>query len=127
MKKNKLYEFNPQIYPRKLWVLFKPSYETINKLFHQDGKPLPFEQFDKMSRCQQNGSTMSVVSRETNDIGVVIIFWSKPKISTISHESVHACDYIFDELGMCTQSFEETNEPYAYLVGWVSGCIELVI
>lgn len=40
-----------------------------------------------------------------------------------AHEAVHVADYIFDELGMYTQSFVNHNEQYAYLVGWAAGCI----
>lgn len=34
---------------------------------------------------------------------------------------------MFDELGMYSQSFAEHNEQYAYLVGWIAGCISKTI
>lgn len=31
----KIYEFDPQVYPMKLWVMKKPDFETVQKHFTQ--------------------------------------------------------------------------------------------
>lgn len=30
----KIYEFDPQVYPMKLWVMKKPDFETVQKTFY---------------------------------------------------------------------------------------------
>lgn len=43
--------------------------------------------------------------------------------NTIAHESTHITDAIWQLIGAHAESFDERNEPYAYLVGWVAGKI----
>lgn len=43
--------------------------------------------------------------------------------NTIAHESTHITDAIWQLIGARAESFDERNEPYAYLVGWVAGKI----
>lgn len=41
MKKKGYYEYVPQIYPRRLWVMYNTSKEEIDKCFtDKEGKPL---------------------------------------------------------------------------------------
>ena len=126
MIKNKIYEFDLQIYPRKLWVLYNPSYHTIAENFLQDGKPMEFEQYEDLKNTSK-GFTSCVIRKEDSECGVIISFFKKPDISTICHESVHFADCVYEELGMVSQNFSQGNEPYAYLAGWASGCIESIL
>lgn len=54
-------------------------------------------------------------------IAVGIVFWDKPVIDTIAHESFHAADFIFKHIGadFCSDG---SNEHWAYLIGWIAGC-----
>lgn len=68
--------------------------------------------------------TCPVTHKATGEYGaLVIIMDSSIEAGGEAHEAVHVADYIFDELGMYTQSFVNHNEQYAYLVGWAAGCI----
>lgn len=44
-------------------------------------------------------------------------------VITFAHESTHITDAIWQLIGARAESFDERNEPYAYLVGWVAGKI----
>ena len=121
--KNKIYEYNPQIYPRKLWVIVKPQYETIKNNFGQDVKTLTEEQFNSF-KDGAYAITIDVRNTNSDDLGVLIIVFDGAKAESFAHESVHFADYIYEELGIKSQPFSESNEPYAYLVGWCTKCIE---
>ena len=77
------------------------------------------------------GVTYAVRHRKKNIVGVLIIlnsaYLDKDRysylVNTISHESVHAADMVFQYIGQFTEDFDSKNEPYAYLVGWIAGCI----
>ena len=121
--KNKIYKYDPQIYPRMLWVAVKPEYKTIKNNFCQDGIVLTEEQFNSFKN-RAYGVTIDVRNIRSNDLGVLIIVFDGAKAESFAHESVHFADYIFEELGIKSQPFSESNEPYAYLVGWCTKCIE---
>ena len=121
MGKMIIHEFRPDVYPRKLWVCLNASSEELLSTFdfipHSNGLSYAIE--------NNKASTSSVVKKDGGFMGV-LVFSSNRRlldIEVISHESVHVSDYFFEELGMCSQSFSEQNEPYAYLVGWAAKCI----
>ena len=74
-------------------------------------------------------ATCPVIRKSDGKKGVVVIIldWDELIPGDEAHEAVHAADYMFDELGMYSQSFAEHNEQYAYLVGWIAGCISKTI
>lgn len=126
MIKNKLYEFNPQVYPRKLWILYNPSYHAIADNFLQNEEEISFKQYEELEKTD-HGFTASVMKKDDLYLGVLIVLFKKPSINTIAHESVHFTDCVFEELGIVSQGFTEGNEAYAYLLGWCSGCIESIL
>lgn len=116
------HEFDPVIYPFKLWVAFTDDIEPITSHF----KRLPEDTWlDSVEWDNRGAITISSVYRaKSGDIGVLIIF-SKAHgmaVSTIAHESSHAADFFWYQMGE-----ERTNgEANAYLVGWIAGCCEEV-
>lgn len=42
---------------------------------------------------------------------------------TVAHEAVHIADGIWQMIGASTESYDDRNEPYSYLVGWIAGKI----
>ena len=71
------------------------------------------------------GYTMLVSLKDGSGLGVLILINSKKEtvLETAAHESTHYTDAIFDYIGAYAQSFDESNEPYAYLLGWCYACI----
>ena len=127
MIKDKLYSFDPVIYPRKLWILYRPSLATINKYFElKEGEAYSQNDYDYLMD-KANGEVAPVVSKDQSLYGGLIIFKSKPSLGVILHESIHFCDYLYEEIGALSQSFSNKNEPYAYLAEWVGNCIESIL
>lgn len=115
MEKQKIYEFDPQIYPRKLWVAVTKG--TFSDVFDTELKELG--EYD-------NADVNNVHHKEKDLGGLLIRFRSADEITAenTTHESTHVAIEIFDYI----EARIDTNnqEPFAYLCGWVAGCIEEV-
>lgn len=115
---NKIHEFNPQIYPRLVWVAVGVPTAVLQDLFGDDVKDMD----------ENSNAEVSVVIRQkpSKRGGVLIRFASKADMTTniIAHESTHAAIHIFDYI----EGVISTNnqEPFAYLVGWVADCCQQV-
>lgn len=122
--------YDPIIYPRKLWVT--GDVIGLNKIFKfnkldntkEECASAYDEPVEEYNTTKDGWLTCPVTHKATGEYGaLVIIMDSSIEAGGEAHEAVHVADYIFDELGMYTQSFANHNEQYAYLVGWVAGCI----
>lgn len=116
-----LKEFKIEIYPRKLWVA--TSWEDVKDKFvchKNDDKPI--EKYE-----DGNAYTYScVMHKKSKKYGTLILFILEGKIlgsdivGRIAHESLHAVNSVFDELGI---AYDLTNDEHAaYLTGFVAKC-----
>lgn len=104
-------KFDPQIYPRKLYVL---ESEEDTKLFTtREGVELECDE-------DLDGCIWRVVEKSTKEKGVAILI-NKFGFDTISHEADHTVNSIFDDLGV--DIGYEHDEHHAYMLGWVAKCI----
>ena len=118
-KKTTIHEFDPQIYPRLLWVVKGGSLEEIRKTL----------EFGELGDDEQKGGavTISAYDNENKKGGFLVWFPKASEMSNldwIAHESAHVALGIFDYIGSEVAANE--SEPFAYLVGWVFGCIDKV-
>lgn len=113
----KIYQFGPQIYPRKLWVSVGASLEELQERFGKEIKEL-----DE----QSDADTVVVQQKEPLLGGVLIRFenLAAMSINNIAHESTHAALVIFNLIGGRIDYYNQ--EPFAYLVGWVARCCDEV-
>lgn len=125
MKKNELgrvYGFDPQIYPRRIWVALGGDEGTLRASFQQnDGKQLEFADMDRFV-----ANTTAVQQIDTGLLGELIWFPKKSdmRFDYIAHEATHAAMDIFGDIGIVPDV--NNQEPLAYLVGWISDCIDKV-
>lgn len=113
----KIFEFDPLIYPRKIWICYNVKGKTLKTYFGSD--------IDNMDG--NDASVYRGLRREANKkLGTFIRFESKKTMTTsnIAHESVHAALDILDELGSFVSSVNQ--EPFAYLVGYIAECCDAV-
>lgn len=111
----KLQEFDPVIYPRRVWVgpLLQ---ETLDEFSTYKGADLEFPE-----NCF--GATFhEVKNRESASLGVLVVLEEDPSIETITHEAVHAANGILSDLGVVYTS--EDDETLAYFTGWIAKCIK---
>lgn len=85
-----IHEFNPVIYPYKLWVIIDKTPGIVADNFNEyTGKPIEFIERDTR---MLGAFTMQVAKKEPASYGVVIFFRSKKSMTyeLVAHESSHA-------------------------------------
>lgn len=113
-------EFDPVIYPFRLWVVIGGTDKEISDSFLQyDGKEI--ESLDK-GISKSEAFAMPVMSKESNHYGVVVYFVNRRVMTcpAIAHESSHAAKFLFEHIGADVKE----HEPFEYAVGWIAGCCE---
>ena len=128
MAKSKVYEFDPIIYPMRLWISVKPTTDEIQKDFfvfdENDEEVDTIEPFDDTTIAR----TFSVAHRKSTWMGCYIAVL-KPRqcdAGIITHESVHVTDWMCDHFGLRGFSFMD-GEARAYFAQWVARCIDNVL
>lgn len=125
-----IYEFDPVIYPTRVWVGVNVPFEYVKDKFYaldsdmERGEITLSEYKPKPSVIAR---TYVVANKESCFLGTLVIIW-RPinfNIKSICHESVHCADFICEQFGIKTGDFDD-GEPYAYLIGWIAECIDKV-
>lgn len=120
MEKNTIiHEFDPCIYPRLLWVVKGGELEEIRKTL----------EFPELDEDQEKGGAVTVSAYDNaNKRGGFLVWFPKAfemkNLDWIAHESTHVALGIFDYVGAKAEC--DNSEPFAYLVGWVFGCMDKV-
>lgn len=114
-----LQEFKNDIYSRRLWVA--TSWEDVKDKFVSHGGYTFRKSEDAYATTYPQ-----MMRKATRKYGVLIVFYDCDKLNgskiveNIAHESLHAANAIFDELGI---EYSLTHDEHAaYMVGWVAKC-----
>lgn len=124
-KRTKIDEYDPVIYPRKLWVsLYDNTMKPFTDRFcYRDGCELT----DMGNSGETNARTYCVVEKSTGKYGYLVLIDSiglKDKallIDIIAHESEHVKTNIFEDVQLYTNV--ESQEADAYMVGFIAKSI----
>lgn len=127
---NQIHQFDPVIYPCRIWVGINPTFEQVSEMFY--GLNSDMERIDiEVDQFNLNrfivARTHTVASKKDGWIGLYVAI-AKPKMMTakfIAHEACHCADFICETFGVMSRKFDD-GEAYAYLVGWIADCIEKV-
>ncbi len=108
------------IYPVDLYISTIDCFEEMKRKF------LFYPTIKDLLNKENNGSPISPVSADGVTFGVLILIEAPDKldgtaIEVAAHESTHATDVIWDIIGGIGQGYDQGNEPYAYLLGWIAG------
>jgi hypothetical protein len=112
--------YDNSIYPIALVLSYDA--ESVNKEYYNAASD---EDNEVKANPKAVASTL-FLTRRTKDysaMAVGIIFNKKPTFRTILHESLHAVIMMLS-VGLDTPLCNETEEVYAYLIGWIGDCIE---
>ncbi|MBK5722568.1 hypothetical protein JGH11_16970 [Dysgonomonas sp. Marseille-P4677] len=121
-QETKIHEFDPVIYPYKLWVIIDKSPTIIADRFNEyTNEPIHFIETDT---AKAEAFTMPVVHKENPHYGVLLFFRSRKSMTyeLVAHESSHAAKYLFEHIGAEIKE----HEPFEYVIGWIAGCCEKV-
>lgn len=130
MKKVQIHQFDPVIYPTRLWVGIRtPFNEVFDKFWGLN------DDLEKIIVTEEQytpdrfviARTYNVCDKESKFIGNLVIIWQSKQFSikSICHESAHCADFICEQFGINSRSFKD-GEAYAYLIGWIADCINQV-
>ena len=113
----RLFEFNPVIYPFRLWIMVDYNVEAIPKLFDgYDNKPI--ESIDKDTNGLE-AFTMPVIHKKKDRYGVVIFIRTldSMRFELMAHEASHAAKFMFEHIN----AEVAPHEPFEYVIGWICG------
>lgn len=116
MRKRGYYEYDPVIYPRKLCVAIAMNQDDANKCFEgRNGERLMVD-----FRYSDALTFDSVKQKKDGKYAVFVNFANKSAMTMgiCCHEASHVCDAIEEDISM-----KHGGEPSAYLIGWISSCI----
>ena len=119
-KPAQIHQFDPVIYPVKLWISITDNLYPIADRFVKSSK----KDFDVKFASKFHAFTQTVVEKETSLWGVMMVFKSKKSITSgvMAHEATHAAREIWDRIGEHSTGIEAD----AYLVEWIVDCIDQV-
>lgn len=130
-KKRNIDMYDPQIYPRKLWVAVGPEeLDEQFKFYYTDKSKLIENIEEELADDDIAMCTYSVCRRSDGLYGCLVYAPNLNAITddVIPHEAVHVADYMYEETGIrAIESYSQGNESYAHLVGWAAGCISKTI
>lgn len=118
----KIHEFDPVIYPYKLWVIIDKSMKEIPDLFvDRDRNPLDHLRDEDLST---EAVTIAAIRKEDFRRGVMLFFRSKKSMTykLVAHEACHAAKFLFEHIDADMRE----HEPFEYVVGWIAECCEIV-
>ena len=125
--KSVIYEFDPVIYPTRLWVCKKPSTEDVAELFY------PFnndsERVDSFGdvfeyNAGEYANTVIVGNKKTCMRGCLVSIFLPGGCGAgvCAHEALHYIAYLSEQFDIPLGDFDK-SEPLAYLVQWATNCI----
>jgi len=122
MKKAIIHQFDPVIYPFKLWVSISSDGAAFSDRFKDgdNGKELNVSVIN-----EHEAVTYYVQQKEKPTYFGVLIVFSEKKYCTcklIAHESTHAARFMWEHVRENGTGWEAD----AYLVGWIAECCEKV-
>ena len=105
--------FDPQIYPRKLYVL--DSLDELRYFERRDGVALEIPSDETVD------ATVWPCVFKDNESYCFAVHFKSLTIETIAHEATHIANGIFQD---CQVDFDyHHDEHYAYFVGWIAKCL----
>ena len=125
MTKVIVHEFDPVIYPYKIWIAVSNNLNTACEMFLDADTDKDFIFSDGDNGNKYAAMALPAIKKDGRYCGTLIPFKSKKEMSVrnIAHESSHAAKQLFEYIGADTRP----HEPFEYIVGWIAECCEKVL
>lgn len=128
--KSVIYEFDPVIYPFSLLVTKDYDPKELGDLFYcvNDNNELENAPEEFVPNRRTVARTIQVADKKVCKTYILVLLYRTKIIGqgTISHESYHVVNMMSEWLGFLPKNAME-DEPGAYLIQWVSNCIDSVL
>lgn len=126
-KTTKIHEFDPLIYPTRIWVGVNVPYKEASEKFYallSDGSIADFDEAVENQGCTPIATCYPVRDKESGWRGIFCHI-KRPKLASVgvtAHEAEHIVCWICEQFGIQSATFDD-SEPRAYLMQWVANCI----
>lgn len=116
-----IHQFNPEIYPVKLWIVVTQDGEVLKDRFVDSDE----EELNVSIMNGGRGTVFTVLQRKDMLRGILIVFAKKKYMTAeiITHEATHATRFIW---GMIREHEHKGVEAEAYLASWIARCCDVV-
>lgn len=114
-----IHQFDPVIYPRKLFVLKGGDSELIKRHFTDTDKSELV--INEEIGDEFDGIVYKVKSKDNGYLGSLVWISTSVNIGVIAHEASHVAMDILSDIGYKLD--DENQEPLSYMIGWVADCI----
>lgn len=126
-----IYEFDPVIYPTRLWVSKRPSVEDVSELFYPfDNNGEEVDSFGDVFDYNPGKYAITlIVGNKKSLMKGCLISICKPRecgTGICSHEALHYVAFLSEQFDIPLGGFDG-SEPLAYLEQWAANCIACVI
>lgn len=110
----KIHQFDPEIYPFKIWVCISSSSTEADKHFLDARTD---KEFENIELSMFEAYTCYVRNKENRFFGAVIVFKAKKYMThkNIAHEASHAAKFLFEHIDADIKQ----HEPFEYALGWI--------
>lgn len=128
--KSVIYSFDPVIYPFKLLVSKDFDAKELGGMYYciDDEENLIDSPEEFIPNRRTIARTIQCAQKDGSETFFLVML-CRPKvigIGTMSHESLHVANFVGEWLGFLPKKANE-DEPQAYLVQWLSNCIDSVL
>lgn len=127
--KSVIYEFDPVIYPFKLLVSRVFDVEELGGMFYcvDDEENLIDAPGEFVPGRRTIARTIRCAPKDGSETCYLVLLY-RPNVvgvGTMAHESSHIANFVGEWLGFLPKKANE-DEPQAYLIQWLSNCIDCV-
>lgn len=117
--------YQPDIFPFNIMIASMKEAESFDDFTTFNGAPI--KEFMDTSALGMVIKAYRYNSDHTSKTAYsLILFSEKPSVKTITHEAFHATQDLLEMLDIVYE-VKGTNEVYAYVMGYISDCIEHAI
>ena len=128
--KSVIYEFDPVIYPFKLLVSKDFDAKELGDMFYcvDDDENLIDSPGEFIPGRRTIARTIQCAPKDGSETCYMVLLYQPKFIGTgiLAHESLHIANFVGEWLGFLPKKASE-DEQQAYLVQWISNCIECVL
>lgn len=118
--KIQIHEFDPVIYPLKLWIIKNPTISFLTDNFGGIN-----EEFYPVEMKNSNASVWDrpVMLKETKKYGLLLSVYDMKSFTagTMAHEATHMANILWEWIN--ERDITMGSEANAYLVGWMVKCM----
>lgn len=117
-----IHEFDPVIYPRKIWITYDATPDELNDYFPTG------DYLDNKFKEENGYEGITYRTADRNNKGGVLIRFADNNEAMESwnmlHEAIHAAGIICQYVGI--QADFDNDEAFTYLATWIMKCCERV-